>query len=301
MKIKFIAYFNKDKAIYNFINDIWNVDGAYDDILTCGNDHTHLVVFCKAKFRFPKENTYGIIMEPFWSPNFDKGLQDRCNKLLSFQPEKYPNNKNVLFHPLILTHRLYECPYHGEIIYKENTTRDILKTNFVKSKKLSIILSRKPDVLLSKTKYPEALYYERDQLVRKLMDSDLDFDLFGQDWDIKDDRYKGFISNKIEGLRDYEYTIALENSNIPGYITDRISDPVLCGTIPIYNGAPDVDVHYPNSCEYLEYDGNEIERIRGIINSGKTASDYDFENTKHLFLNEYNPIRIIKQLIETGN
>jgi hypothetical protein len=126
-----------------------------------------------------------------------------------------------------------------------------------------------------------------------MIESDLDFDLYGIGWDFNDSRFKGALVNKIDGLADYKYTIVLENSPVRGEVTEKFMDAVLCNTIPIYNGHKDIHQFYPNSCEYLEYDGNEVESIRQIVNSEKTVNDYDFVGTKNLYLNVYNPIRII--------
>jgi hypothetical protein len=297
MRIKFVAYWNTDREIYNFINDIWNFNGDFDEILTFQNDYTHLVVLNQVHFPFKKENTFGIIMEPYWSIYFDKNLPLKCNKIVTYQPEKYPYG-NSIFKPLIGTHRLYDAHYHGEIIYKPNTTKDILNTKFEKTKNLSIIINNHDDYLEKKNLHSETRYLERKLLVDKLLDSNLDFDMYGQDWKITDSRYKGFLKNKINGIKDYKYTISLENSNIPGNITEKFIDAIMCETIPIYNGHTDISKFYPNSYEYLEYDGYEIERIKEIINSNKTADDYDFKKAKELFLNEYNPIKIIKEIIE---
>ncbi len=297
MKIKFISYCNTNINIYNFINDIWNLNHEYDDILTYDEDFTHLVILNKANFNFTKDKTYAIILEPCWSPYIDMNLSNRVNKVIHYQPEKF-NTDNVIFSPLLGTHRLFDCQYHGEIIFKKNNTQDILSNLYNKNKKLSIIINYHYDVHKTKQEHPETRYLERDNLVKKLIDSDLDFDMYGQDWSIHDRRYKGFLSNKLHGLKDYEYTISLENSSIRGNITEKLIDPILCNTVPIYNGHKSVEEFYPNCCEYLEYDGNEINRIKDIINSNKTFKDYDLENAKNKYLNIYNPIKIIKNIIE---
>ena len=104
--------------------------------------------------------------------------------------------------------------------------------------------------------------------------------------------------NKIFGIKDYEYTLSLENSSIRGNITEKIIDGILCKTIPIYNGHESIFEFYPNSCEYINYDGNEIERIKSIIYGEK--KQYDFDGTINRYLNLYNPIKIIKNLIQNG-
>jgi hypothetical protein len=302
MKIKFIAYWNSDYNIYSFINDIWNIDGKYNDIITYGNDYTHLVVLNKSNIpNIDKKNLYGIILEPNWSPNFDSSLFDRCNKVISYQPDVYKKD-NIVFSPLLGTHRLYECQYKGEIIHQHETTKKLLEQNFIKTKKLSIIVNYHSEAHSIKNIHNITRYKERENLVLKLLSSDLDFDMYGQDWGsigVNDVRYKGFLSNKLNGLKDYEYTISLENSSIRGNITEKIIDPIICRTIPIYNGHESISEFYPNSYEYLNYDGNEIDTIKKIIN--QKNKNYDFDGAIYNYINVYNPIKIIKELIENEN
>ena len=46
----------------------------------------------------------------------------------------------------------------------------------------------------------------------------------------------GKVVNKIEFLSDYKFSIAMENSDGDGYLTEKIVDSYLSGTIPIYYG-----------------------------------------------------------------
>ena len=300
IKIKFAAYWNSDYNIYLFTNDIWNIDGLYDDILTYQDDYTHLVILNYVnhqQYRINKDNTYGIVIEPYWSENFDKKMLSYCKKILTYQPEKYENGRTIHC-PLIGTHRLYNANEDGggEIQPVLGTTKGVISRKFNKTKKLSIIVSSAPCDSRSETNYTN-----RRILVEKLLKSDIDFDMYGRGWKLSDSRYKGPLMNKISGIMDYEYTICLENSCISGNISEKFIDAVLCNTIPIYNGHRDINKFYPNSCEYIEYDGNEIEKIKAIINSGKTLNDYSFDNSKDLYLNVYNPIKIIKNEIMQGN
>lgn len=298
MKIKFAAYWNSDLNIYSFVNDIWNMDGRYDDVLTYEDDYTHLVILNKvnnSKYRIQKDNTYGIVIEPYWSTTaFDKNMLSYCKKIVTYQPEHYEAGRTI-FSPLLGTHRLYDRGSDGEIIPVPNTTKQLLAQKFEKTKTLSIIVANHGFDFRSCTNYNH-----RQNLVAKLMNSDLDFDMYGLGWDITDSRYKGSLVNKIDGIAKYKYTIALENSPVSGEITEKFIDAILCNTIPIYNGNRDIHKYYPNSYEYLEYDGNELNRIREIINSTHTANDYDFDEAKNRYFNIYNPIKIVLDDIIKG-
>lgn len=45
-----------------------------------------------------------------------------------------------------------------------------------------------------------------------------------------------FIEDKIEGLKDYMFSIVIENSVYPKYYTEKITDCFATGTVPIYYG-----------------------------------------------------------------
>lgn len=49
-----------------------------------------------------------------------------------------------------------------------------------------------------------------------------------------------FIKNKEDGLKDYMFSVAIENKSCFGYFSEKIQDCFATGTIPIYHGAPDI-------------------------------------------------------------
>ena len=66
----------------------------------------------------------------------------------------------------------------------------------------------------------------------------------------------GPIKNKIEFLSTYKFSIAMENSNGDGYISEKIVDSFLAGTIPIYYGDYMVD-EYINPKSYILIKGKK--------------------------------------------
>jgi hypothetical protein len=48
----------------------------------------------------------------------------------------------------------------------------------------------------------------------------------------------------VEKYRPYKFVLAIENSRHPGYVTEKIINPMLAGSIPIYYGAPDIVQHF---------------------------------------------------------
>lgn len=44
------------------------------------------------------------------------------------------------------------------------------------------------------------------------------------------------IDNKLEGLKDYCFSFAIENDIVPGYYSEKLLDCFMTGTVPIYAG-----------------------------------------------------------------
>lgn len=48
------------------------------------------------------------------------------------------------------------------------------------------------------------------------------------------------VADKLAFIRDYKFTLALENSSSPGYTTEKLVEAMLANSLPIYWGNPDV-------------------------------------------------------------
>lgn len=59
--------------------------------------------------------------------------------------------------------------------------------------------------------------------------------------------YQGEIpgGGKWEVFSQYKFTFCPENSRFNGYVTEKPIQPMCCGSIPIYYGAPDVEQYLP--------------------------------------------------------
>jgi len=102
------------------------------------------------------------------------------------------------------------------------------------------------------------LYIERLSAIRHFGSSD-GFDLYGRGWDEPASgadaatrraiarSYRGSIASdgKLKTLTGYKFTLCFENTIFPGYITEKLFDCLLAGTIPIYLGAPDIGDYVP--------------------------------------------------------
>ena len=79
------------------------------------------------------------------------------------------------------------------------------------------------------------------------------------------DNNVGEIKNKITFLKEYKFSIAMENSEGDGYISEKIYDSFISGTIPIYYGDYMID-EYINPKSYILIRGKNdmYEKIKFI-------------------------------------
>jgi alpha(1,3/1,4) fucosyltransferase len=64
------------------------------------------------------------------------------------------------------------------------------------------------------------------------------------------------VGDKISFLRDYKFTIAFENSRFPGYTSEKLVEPMVANSIPIYWGDREARVDF-NPLSFI--DANEFE------------------------------------------
>ena len=50
----------------------------------------------------------------------------------------------------------------------------------------------------------------------------------------------GPVDNKVEFIGNYKFTLAFENTSFPGYTTEKIFEPMLAASIPVYWGNPQI-------------------------------------------------------------
>ena len=77
-----------------------------------------------------------------------------------------------------------------------------------------------------------------------------DFDLYGVGWQpLNLPCYRGTTDDKLATLAGYRFAICYENArNFPGYITEKLFDCLLAGTVPVYWGAPNIADWVPADC-----------------------------------------------------
>jgi len=107
----------------------------------------------------------------------------------------------------------------------------------------------------------------------------------------------GRVKNKINFLSSYKFSLAMENSNGDGYISEKIIQSYVAGTIPIYYGDYLID-EYINPKSFILIKGvkdikPKIEYIKSIDNDNKKYKSILRENV--IFDNNFN-IKIDNEL-----
>jgi hypothetical protein len=86
--------------------------------------------------------------------------------------------------------------------------------------------------------------------------------------------YGGPVADKYEVLSRYRFNICYENAyGIDGYITEKIFDCFLAGTVPIYLGARNITAHIPSQCFIDKRDFSSYEDLYDYL-TGLSAEQY---------------------------
>ncbi|MCC6493934.1 MAG: glycosyltransferase [Pirellulales bacterium] len=88
----------------------------------------------------------------------------------------------------------------------------------------------------------------------------------------------GAVNNKIQFLQHYKFTIAFENDSYPGYTTEKLVEPMLAQSLPVYWGNPLVDLDFnPRSfVNFFDYGSLDdlVDRIVDIDRNDDLYCDY---------------------------
>ena len=127
----------------------------------------------------------------------------------------------------------------------------------------------------------------------------------GYDVDVLGRGYKPF-EHKQEGLLPYTYSVVIENVQEPDYFTEKLLDCLLCGTIPIYWGAPNIaayfNVHGMVICNNLAELKDSIQiLLQSSVGSKLAISNVTTEHNRNIALAYSNLPQRITDTILTLN
>lgn len=152
---------------------------------------------------------------------------------------------------LIRTHEIntWHIPYSWDELYDNHVP---------KTKDISIVAS---DLTILTG------HKKRFAFVNKLIGHFKDrLDVFGRGFNELDDKWLG--------LAPYKYSIAIENSSIPGYFTEKLSECYLANCMPIYYGAPNI-ADYFDVRTILQIDINDYKKSIRLVEELLEANPYE--------------------------
>lgn len=84
------------------------------------------------------------------------------------------------------------------------------------------------------------------------------------------------VEDKMEFIKDYKFVISFENSSYPGYTTEKIIEPMLVDSIPIYWGNPLISKDF-NTKSFIN-----IENTNQFSSAIEQIIEIDNDNEKYL-------------------
>lgn len=171
--------------------------------------------------------------------------------------------------------------------------------------------AKKMVTMIARNKYsshPQQLYDERLRVIRFFEEQYPHlFDLYGSWWDrLKLNTYQGVVRTKADCLSWYRFSVCFENmKDINGYVTEKIFDCFVAGSIPIYWGASNITDYVPSDCfiDYRKFKSpyelvaflwtidehayqQMIDRIRNYLASDQAAY-FSMNHFKQLFVSHF--------------
>ena len=97
----------------------------------------------------------------------------------------------------------------------------------------------------------------------------------------------GPVIDKIKFLSSYKFSIAMENSEGDGYISEKIIDSFISGTIPIYYGDYTLDEYInPKSFILIKNEKNIVQKIEYIKEIDNSIEKYSNILKENILINE---------------
>ena len=271
-----IDYYGKTKKIY----------------FTTTETYTHAIILncpTPANLQVPPKNVIGFAQEPHDTP-FLKIHQNNFIEYAVKNIGKYfigagTNTLDKFPTPTFVGH-------HGFLSYE---TPKPLPFRPQKSNIMSIMVSHK-------TYTPGHQY--RHIIARHILKYNLPIDIWGNGVDnykreFPNNKYiKGSFKSMEEMCKDYLFTIAIENTSHDHYFTEKIINPFINSTIPLYWGCKKVEEYFPKHT--IRLTGNitrDVIIIHSVLrNPNKYIAEYKID--QEMVLNKVNLVKNIERICE---
>jgi hypothetical protein len=177
---------------------------------------------------FNKENSLLIACEPPSIHVYSDTYVNQFKYLIC--PDNKIKHQNKIkitpFFPFRVGHNIDE-----KLTYKNIGFKDLYNLKFKKKKSISVIKTDK-------------IYCKEHEIRNKIIESILE--KFPEEIDMYESKKK-YISDKIEILASYHYHICIENFFSNDFWTEKLSDPLIARTNPIYLGCQNLNQYFPDN------------------------------------------------------
>ena len=217
--------------------------------ITNEDDYTHVIIMNTAMpvipAHIPKANVIGLAFEP---PVYLRLTQQFVQYAINNIGRYFIGDRLGLPEPFV--------EHYG---YMWHLTP--LRSLPVKTNNMSIMVSNKMD---------QPGHHYRHEIARKILDSPLPIDIYGRGCSIlnmykSDSRLKGEFT-EVEPYESYDFHICIENVQTSHYFSEKITNPLLTATVPVYLGCRNITEYFPSEVICLTGDINkDMELITEII------------------------------------
>src|SRR5258708_1735459 len=109
------------------------------------------------------------------------------------------------------------------------------------------------------------------------------------------------IADKFDGLFPNKYSLAIENSSVEHYWTEKLADSFLSWCLPFYWGAPNLEEYFPYK-SFIRIDIHKPAEALKIIQRTIANKEWEkridaIEESRKLILNKYQFFPVITELI----
>jgi hypothetical protein len=268
-------------------DDISNVEFVYDD------SYDIIVFFNHINCEIKKgAKVYVFPHEPSWSGTHQTNYQNNVEDItvFGFNKEIYTPKEVCLESK---AHTFYGG--RGPWVDKEEdwNYEKLISHTPVKTKSISSVITR----LNSDDINPEGNSYKYRYDLNNFLYEKAPFIDFYSGWGEITDPYKK------SSVKDYRFSIAIENQITKNWITEKFFDSILYNTIPIYFGCTNIKELYPENGYFLFEDITNHEKCLNLINEIENNSKEIYEEMlpellkiKQRYFEEHNIIKKINNL-----
>ena len=205
----------------------------------------------------PNTKNYGWLAE---SKTINYGLYEWCKNNIELLQSKFI---------LVFTHDVELTKLSNIFALTQSSGKSFIPFGdiYPKNKLVSMVASNK--VMCEEHKY-------RQKIINKFSEK---CDHFGYGYKV--------IPNKIDGLKDYCFSITMENGTYPNMFSEKITDCFMAGTIPIYYGIENIGDFFNKDGIIILDDNFKVEDLTfDLYHSKKEAVIDNFRRANELLVAE---------------